>query len=215
MEPQFLKRPFDLNFNWASALESYNDLKKRVLAARNSRLTQTLFEFQRHIDDIPRVFTSSREQIFGASIFRSPIYHLIKSQSNLLCQSNSISPQNISKLSLQTAMYIQFQSWQMLDQWHKKYRILNLLCHIVIDNWASCLLPEMVNVYDNHIQGWFETQIRLTYSPAYTLPPRRWSWLSKSLVANTFNFDDDAICIKVVTLLSVRAVRRNIIIGAK
>ena len=44
-------------------------------------------------------FTSSRGQIFGASIFRSPIYHLIKSEPNLLCQSNSISPQYISKLS--------------------------------------------------------------------------------------------------------------------
>ena len=33
------------------------------------RLLQRLFDFEQHIDDIPRVFTSSREQIFGASIF--------------------------------------------------------------------------------------------------------------------------------------------------
>ena len=128
------------------------------------RLLQRLFDFEQHIDDIPRVFTSSREQTFGASIFRDPIYHLIKSQS-ITIKFNQ--PQYISKLSFQTAIYIQFQSWQILHQSVRK--VWNLLCAIL---WSITTGHHgfylrwhiMAKVNDNHIQP---------KSNETPLPPRR------------------------------------------
>ena len=120
--------------------------------------------------DIPRVFTSSREQTFGASIFRDPIYHLIKSQS-ITIKFNQ--PQYISKLSFQTAIYIQFQSWQILHQSVRK--VWNLLCAIL---WSITTghhgfylrWHTMAKVNDNHIQP---------KSNETPLPPRRRSCFSK------------------------------------
>ena len=73
------------------------------------RLLQRLFDFQQHIDDIPRVFTSSREQIFGASIFPHTITRSKVSQTYCVNQIQPAPPKHISQL-LNCHIYTKLQN---------------------------------------------------------------------------------------------------------
>ena len=107
---------------------------------------QTVFDFQENID---LTYLASSLHLVSKhwcfSIFRS---RYIKSSQSITIKFNQPTHQytSISKLSFELPyMYNSKCGRKMWD--------VELLCHIVIDYWASCFWPVMANVYDNHIQG--------------------------------------------------------------
>ena len=136
----------------------------------NLRRRQTLFEFQNHIDDIPR----DLHFISWANIwcFNFQIPDISLDQKSVYNNQIQSAPVHIKVVFSNCHIYTIPKLTNTSPECQKSVK--SVVCHIVINYyWASWFLPEMAymaKVNDNHIQP---------KSNETPLPPRRRSCFSK------------------------------------